>query len=366
MIRPSYVLGGRAMRIIMDESMLEQYVQTAVGVSPDRPLLLDKFLEDAIETEADAIADGTDAFVPVVMQHIEYAGIHSGDSACVIPPVIISEKHRKQIEEYTRRIAMELNVVGLMNIQYAIYEDVVYILEANPRASRTVPLVSKVCNVSMAKIATEILLGKKLKDFNLKHRKFSHYGVKEAVFPFNMFPDVDPVLGPEMRSTGEVLGLADSYGLAFFKSQEATQTCLPVEGTVLITIADRDKDKIVETSKNFQKMNFRIVATEGTHNFLKKHGISSERINKVYEGRPNIVDAIKNGEINLVVNTPAGKMSEYDDSYIRKIAIKNKIPYITTMAAAIASAKGIAAFIENGLAEPKKKSLQEYHSDITG
>jgi len=361
MVRPSYVLGGRAMRIVNDEEMLAQYVATAVGVSPDRPLLIDKFLEDAIETEADAIADGTDAFVPVVMQHIEYAGIHSGDSACVIPPVILSEKHIETIKDYTRRIAIEMKVAGLMNIQYAIYEDVVYILEANPRASRTVPLVSKVCDVSMANIATQILLGKKLSEFNLKHKKFNHYGVKEAVFPFNMFPSVDPLLGPEMRSTGEVLGMASSYGMAFFKSQEATQTSLPVNGTVLITIADRDKDKILKTAQNFVEMNFKILATGGTQKFLEENGIKAERILKVHEGRPNIVDAIKNGEIQLVVNTPAGKQSEYDDSYIRKTAIKYKIPYITTTSAALASSKGIR---DRQGRQYQVKSLQEYHSEI--
>ena len=274
MVRPSYVLGGRAMKIILDEEMLEQYVAEAVDVSPDRPLLIDMFLEDAIEAEADAIADGKDVFVPAVMQHIEYAGIHSGDSACVIPPVIISEKHQETIKEYTRKIANELNVVGLMNIQYAIYDDVVYILEANPRASRTVPLVSKVCNISMATIATHILLGQKLADFELKDKKFKHFGVKEAVFPFNMFPDVDPLLGPEMRSTGEVLGLSDTYGMSFYKSQEATQTSLPIEGTVLITIADRDKDKILEFARNFQDMQFKILATGGTHKFLEEQGVT--------------------------------------------------------------------------------------------
>jgi len=361
MVRPSYVLGGRAMRIVNDEEMLAQYVATAVGVSPDRPLLIDKFLEDAIETEADAIADGTDAFVPVVMQHIEYAGIHSGDSACVIPPVILSEKHIETIKDYTRRIAIEMKVIGLMNIQYAIYEDVVYILEANPRASRTVPLVSKVCDVSMANIATQILLGKKLSDFNLKPKKFKHYGVKEAVFPFNMFPNVDPLLGPEMRSTGEVLGMASSYGMAFFKSQEATQVPLPINGTALITIADRDKDKILETARNFVKMNFKIKATGGTQKFLEENGIMAEKILKVHEGRPNIVDAIKNGEIQLVINTPAGKQSEYDDSYIRKTAIKFKIPYITTTSAALASSKGIK---DRQGRQYIVKSLQEYHAEI--
>jgi len=361
MVRPSYVLGGRAMKIILDEEMLEQYVAEAVDVSPDRPLLIDMFLEDAIEAEADAIADGTEVFVPAVMQHIEYAGIHSGDSACVIPPVIIPEKHQKTIKEYTRKIAIELNVFGLMNIQYAIYEDIVYILEANPRASRTVPLVSKVCNISMAKIATQILLGQKLSDFDFKDRKIEHFGVKEAVFPFNMFPDVDPLLSPEMRSTGEVLGLADSYGLAFFKSQEATQTSLPLEGTVLITIADRDKDKIIDFTRNFQDMKFNIMATGGTKRFLEEHGIECEFVKKVHEGRPNIVDAIKNEVINLVINTPAGKQSEYDDSYIRKSAIKYKVPYITTTSAALAATKGIKDR-RNGAY--KVKSLQEYHLAI--
>jgi carbamoyl-phosphate synthase large subunit len=361
MIRPSYVLGGRAMKIILDEAMLEEYVTKAVGVSPDRPLLLDKFLEDAIETEADAISDGSDAFVPAVMQHIEYAGIHSGDSACVIPPVIIPKDHKKTIYDYTRRIAIELKVVGLLNIQYAIYNDTVYILEANPRASRTVPLVSKVCNIQMATIATNLLLGKKLSDFSLKNRPIKHYGVKEAVFPFNMFPGVDPLLGPEMRSTGEVLGMASSYGMAFYKAQEATSTPLPIKGNVLITIADRDKDKIVDTARSFCDMGFRLIATGGTRDFLSRNGIKSDLILKVHQGRPNIVDAIKNGEIQLVINTPAGRMSEYDDSYIRKNSIKYRIPYITTTSAARSSAHGIK---ERQACEYSVKSLQEYHSEI--
>jgi len=361
MIRPSYVLGGRAMKIILDEDMLEEYVTRAVGVSPDRPLLLDKFLEDAIESEADALSDGTDAFVPAVMQHIEYAGIHSGDSACVIPPVVIEKDHKKTIYDYTRRLAMELNVVGLLNIQYAIYEDVVYILEANPRASRTVPLVSKVCNISMARIATQILLGQKLSDFNLRNRSIKHYGVKEAVFPFNMFPAIDPLLGPEMRSTGEVLGMADSYGMAFFKSQEATQSPLPVNGTVLITIADRDKNRIIEFARNFRDMGFNILSTAGTKQFLEEQGVPATLILKVHEGRPNIIDAIKNGEIDLVVNTPAGRLSEYDDSYIRKDAIKYGIPYITTTSAALSATKGIKER-QNG--KYHVRSLQDYHSSI--
>jgi carbamoyl-phosphate synthase large subunit len=361
MVRPSYVLGGRGMKIVLDEIMLKQYLSAAVDISPERPILIDKFLENAIEAEADAIADGSDAFVPAIMEHIEYAGVHSGDSACVIPPVNIPEKHIRTIYEYTRKIAIELKVVGLMNIQYAICNDKVYILEANPRASRTVPLVSKVCNIPMAKIATQIMLGKKLSEFDLKDRKFKHFGVKEAVFPFNMFPDVDPVLGPEMRSTGEVLGLADSFGLAFYKSQEATQLCLPIEGTVLITVADRDKQGILEPARHFKEMGFKILSTDGTHCFLKEHDIESQLIKKIYEGRPNIVDAIKNGEINLVINTPAGKVSKFDDSYIRKNAIKYKIQYITTTSAALAATIGIKDR-RNGAY--KVKSLQEYHSEI--
>ena len=349
------------MKIILDEKMLAEYVATAIGVSPDRPLLLDKFLEDAIESEADAISDGTDAFVPAVMQHIEYAGIHSGDSACVIPPVVIPKEHKKTIYDYTRKIAMELKVVGLMNIQYAIYEDTVYILEANPRASRTVPLVSKVCNISMPRIATQIMLGQKLSEFGLKKRNIKHYGVKEAVFPFNMFPAIDPLLGPEMRSTGEVLGIADSYGMAFFKSQEATMSPLPIKGKVLITIADRDKNRILPAARNFRDMGFTIISTGGTRQFLIDNGIPTELILKVHQGRPNIVDAIKNKEIDLVINTPAGRLSEYDDSYIRKNAIRYKVPYITTTSAAFSATEGIKAR-QNG--EYKVKSLQEYHSEI--
>ena len=361
MVRPSYVLGGRAMKIILDEGMLRHYVQAAVDVSPERPILIDKFLENAIEAEADAIADGTDAFVPAIMEHIEYAGIHSGDSACVIPPVTLPEKHLETIEAYTRKIATELRVVGLMNIQYAIADDVVYILEANPRASRTVPLVSKVCNISMARLATQILLGKSLSDLGLRRRPARHFGVKEAVFPFNMFPEVDPVLGPEMRSTGEVLGLADSFGMAFYKSQEAAGAAPPLKGNVLVTIADRDKEDILEPARRFQTMGFRILATRGTQRFLAAHGVMADPILKMHEGRPHIVDAIKSGEIHLIINTPHGKESEIDDSYIRKNAVKYKIPYITTASAALAAAIGIEARLKR---EYRIRSLQEYHAEI--
>jgi carbamoyl-phosphate synthase large subunit len=323
--------------------------------------LIDKFLENAIETEADAIADGADAFVPAVMEHIELAGVHSGDSACVIPPASIPREHIDTINAYTRRIATELNVIGLMNMQYAIAKDVVYVLEANPRASRTVPLVSKVCNVSMARIATQIMLGKKLSELNLKPRRIPHFGVKEAVFPFPMFPEVDPILGPEMRSTGEVLGISNSFGLAFFKAQVAAQQLLPENGTVLISLFSKDMPAALEVAKRFAELGFNIRTTRGTHKFLARHGIKSEIILKMHEGRPNIADGIKNREVQLVINTPSGKLSKYDDSYIRKAAIKYKVTYITTLAAAAAAAKGIAAY-RNGKLEVE--SLQSYHADI--
>jgi carbamoyl-phosphate synthase large subunit len=361
MVRPSYVLGGRAMEVVHDEEMLRHYVARAVEVTPERPILIDKFLENAIETEADAIADGTDAFVPAVMEHIELAGIHSGDSACVIPPVSLPKKHIDTIYEYTRRIAVELNVIGLMNIQYAICNDVVYILEANPRASRTVPLVSKVCNIQMARLAVQCMLGRKLSELSIQPRKIPHFGVKEAVFPFNMFPEVDPLLGPEMRSTGEVLGMANSFGLAFYKSQQAAKQELPLQGTVLITVTDEDKKNALKVAKEFQKLGFRIKATEGTCKYLARDGVQAEPILKMHEGRPNIVDAIKNGEIQLVINTPAGRMSSHDDSYIRKAAIKYKLPYITTTAAAAAAVKGIA---EARRGTAPVRSLQSYHAGI--
>ncbi len=361
MVRPSYVLGGRAMEVIHDEDMLKRYVAAAVEISPNRPILIDKFLENAIEAEADAIADGQDAFVPAVMEHIELAGVHSGDSACVIPPISIPLKHVDTIYDYTRKIAIELGVVGLMNIQYAIANDIVYILEANPRASRTVPLVSKVCNIPMARLATRIMLGKSLADLDIKPKSIPHFGVKEAVFPFNMFPEVDPLLGPEMRSTGEVLGMADSFGLAFFKAQEATQTVLPDKGTILITVSEKDRPAVLEIARQFSNLDFKIIATDGTHSFFNEQEIESDKIMKVHEGRPNIVDSVKNGEIDLIVNTPSGKLSKYDDSYIRKSAIKYKIPYITTLAGALAAAKGIAA-VRKG--HGSVKSLQSYHADI--
>ena len=360
-VRPSYVLGGRAMEVVYDEEMLREYLAKAVHVTPERPILIDRFLENAIEAEADAISDGVDAFVPAVMEHIEMAGVHSGDSACVIPPVNIPAKHIATIDEYTRRIAVEMGVVGLMNIQYAIADDKVYILEANPRASRTVPLVSKVCNIPMPRIAVQVMLGAKLKEMGLVRKQLPHFGVKEAVFPFNMFPEVDPVLGPEMRSTGEVLGMAQSYGMAFYKSQEATGGLLPLEGAVLITVAERDRGQLPAVAQRFVDLGFSLLATKGTAFYLQQHGILATPMQKLYEGRPNVADAITNKEVQLVINTPAGKSSVHDDSYIRKAAIKHKISYITTMAAAVAAAEGIAA---RKSGQEAIRSLQEYHASL--
>ncbi|MBP3678618.1 MAG: carbamoyl-phosphate synthase large subunit, partial [Agathobacter sp.] len=366
MVRPSYVLGGRGMEVVYDEESLKGYMAAAVGVTPDRPILIDRFLNHALECEADAISDGTHAFVPAVMEHIELAGVHSGDSACVLPSVHISEDNVKTIKEYTRKIAEEMGVRGLMNMQYAIENDTVYVLEANPRASRTVPLVSKVCNIRMVPLATEIitseLTGTPSPVPELKEQEIPNYGVKEAVFPFNMFQEVDPVLGPEMRSTGEVLGLSPSYGEAFFKAQEATQSKLPTEGTVLISVNNKDKAEVVDVAKAFHEVGFKIVATGNTHKLISDSGIPATKIKKLSEGRPNTLDAITNGDYQLIINSPAGKESVHDDSYLRKAAIKGKIPYMTTMAAAKATAEGIRYIKENGNSEVK--SLQELHSEI--
>lgn len=367
MVRPSYVLGGRGMEVVYDAESMVGYMKAAVGVTPDRPILIDRFLGHATECEADAISDGTHAFVPAVMEHIELAGVHSGDSACIIPSKNISEENVKTIKEYTRRIAEEMHVKGLMNMQYAIENGKVYVLEANPRASRTVPLVSKVCNIRMVPLAIDIvtseLTGRPSPVPSLKEQNIPYYGVKEAVFPFNMFPEVDPLLGPEMRSTGEVLGLSKSFGEAFYKAQEATQTKLPLEGTVLISVSNRDKPEVVEVAADFAKAGFKIIASDNTCRLLKENGIEAEKINKLQEGRPNMLDVITNGKVDMIVNTPSGKESKNDDSYLRKAAIKKKVPYMTTMAAAKAAANGILAVKENGSGEVK--SIQEIHGEIT-
>jgi carbamoyl-phosphate synthase large subunit len=356
-VRPSYVLGGRGMEVVHDEGTLRDYVARAVEVTPEHPILIDRFLADAIECEADALSDGEETYVPAVMEHIEYAGIHSGDSACVIPPVSLSDDHIADIEETTQRIARELGVVGLMNVQFAIERGRLFVLEANPRASRTVPLVSKVCDVQMARLATELMMRKRLRDVRPARRAIPHFGVKEAVFPFDKMPEVDPLLGPEMRSTGEVLGIATSFEMAFFKAQEAAKPGLPTEGTVLISLAEKPP-LAWQVAREFAALGFRIKATHGTAAFLAAHGVPAEPILKLHEGRPHIADAIKNREIQLVVNTPSGRRSEYDDSYIRKTAIRHQVPYITTLPAALASVRGIAARRQGG---GGVTSLQEYH-----
>ncbi len=367
MVRPSYVLGGRGMEVVYDDESMINYMNAAVGVTPDRPILIDRFLNHALECEADAISDGTHAFVPAVMEHIELAGVHSGDSACVLPSVHISPENVAIIKEYTRKIAEEMHVKGLMNMQYAIENGRVYVLEANPRASRTVPLVSKVCNIRMVPLATEIitseLTGKPSPVPSLKEKNIPYYGVKEAVFPFNMFPEVDPLLGPEMRSTGEVLGLSASYGEAFFKAQEGTQSKLPLEGTVLISVNQKDKNEVVDVARSFAGDGFKILATSGTCDLLNANGIPATKANKLYEGRPNILDLITNGKIDLIINSPVGKDGVHDDSYLRKAAIKGKIPYMTTIAAAKATADGIHYLKKHEGSQVK--SLQELHSEIT-
>lgn len=367
MVRPSYVLGGRGMEVVYDDENMTAYMKAAVGVTPDRPILIDRFLSHAMECEADAISDGTHAFVPAVMEHIELAGVHSGDSACIIPSKHISEENVQTIKEYTRKIAEEMHVKGLMNMQYAIEDGKVYVLEANPRASRTVPLVSKVCNIRMVPLAIDIVTGELTGNPSpvpsLREQNIPFYGVKESVFPFNMFQEVDPVLGPEMRSTGEVLGLSSYYGEAFYKAQEATQSKLPLEGTVLISVNRKDKEEVVEVARSFAQDGFKILATEGTCKLLQSAGIPAEKVNKLHEGRPNINDLITNGQIQLIVNSPVGKESVHDDSYLRKAAIRAKIPYMTTMAAALATAHGIHNIKEHGYGDVK--SLQELHSMIT-
>ncbi len=367
MVRPSYVLGGRGMEVVYDDEKMKGYMAAAVGVTPDRSILIDRFLNHATECEADAISDGTHAFVPAVMEHIELAGIHSGDSACIIPSKHLSSEIVATIKEYTRRIAEEMHVVGLMNMQYAIENDKVYVLEANPRASRTVPLVSKVCNVRMVPIATEIITseftGKASPVPFLKEQNIPYYGVKEAVFPFNMFQEVDPILGPEMRSTGEVLGLSKTVGGAFFRAQEATKTSLPTEGAVLISVNKKDKAEVLEVARGFKQANFKIYATGTTYELISGAGIECERVKKAYEGRPNLVDLITNGEINMVINSPAGDESEHDDSYLRKAVIKAKVPYMTTIAAAIATVEGILDAQKFGVGEVN--SIQDLHASIS-
>ena len=368
MIRPSFVLGGRGMEVITDEKMLREYVAKAVGVTPDRPLLIDRFLQNALECEADGLSDGKEVYIPAVMEHVEQAGVHSGDSACLIPPVSINDEQLATIQNYTRKIAESLSVCGLMNMQYAIENGKVYVLEANPRASRTVPLVSKVCNIQMANLATRLMLGEDLGSLKLTEKKIPHFGTKESVFPFDKFPEVDPVLGPEMRSTGEVLGISDNYALSFYKAQEAAGVFLPSElnpdsgaGKVLISLSVKE-ESAVEVGRAFTRLGFSILATEGTAEFFRKAGIECRQIYKLHEGRPNVIDVIVNREVRLVINTPQPRRDALiDETVIRKAAIKHKVPYITTLSGALATARGIDAARKG---KGQVKSIQEYHREI--
>ena len=366
MVRPSYVLGGRGMEVVHDDEAMTFYMRAAVGVTPDRPILIDRFLHHATECEADAISDGENVFVPAVMEHIELAGIHSGDSACILPSRNLTKDQVETIRDYTSRIAKEMHVVGLMNMQYAIEDGEVYVLEANPRASRTVPLVSKVCNIKMVKLATDImtsyLTGRPSPVPALKEKKIPHYGVKMPVFPFKMFPEVDPVLGPEMRSTGEVLGMSTSVGEAIYKAQEATQTRLPSSGTVLLSVNDKDKIELIEVARGFYECGVTLMGTGRTCDVMVAAGLPAEKVCKINEGRPNILDKITNGEVAIIINTPNDKKGRGDDSYIRKAAVKAKIPYFTNMAAAKATVQALRSIKKNGHLEVK--SLQEFHSEI--
>ena len=361
MVRPSFVLGGRGMAVIHDEETLKRYAVEAIQVSPEYPMLIDRFLDNAIETEVDALSDGTDTFVATVMEHIELAGIHSGDSACVLPPVTIPQKHLDTIERYAAAIAKDFKVDGILNVQFAVCHDKVYIIEANPRASRTVPLVAKITGVPLARIATGLMLGKKLTDYTpqLQRKCKNYYGVKEAVFPFNMFPEVDPVLGPEMRATGEVLGIADSFELAYFKSQKAANAPLPLEGAALISVNRREREFLLPIVQKLHELGFKLYATEGTAKFLDEYSIPNTIVNKLGEGRPDVSDMIKNHALQLIINTPKDRSEKLDDSYIRMMAIQQKIAYMTTIAAAKATVAGIAAARSNAILP---KSLQEYQA----
>ena len=359
MVRPSFVLGGRGMAVLYEEEMLKRYAVEAIQVSPEYPMLIDRFLDNAIECEVDAISDGENVYVASVMEHIELAGIHSGDSACAIPPTTLSPEIRAKINRHAEAIARDFRVVGILNVQFAVCNDEVWIIEANPRASRTVPIVSKVTGVPLARIATGLMLGEKLDSFKdlLKEPPKNYVGVKEAVFPFNMFPEVDPILGPEMRATGEVMGLADSFGMAYFKAQEAAGSSLPLSGKILVSVMERDRKYLLPIVKTFVELGFELYATEGTANFLAENGIAHKTVCKLNEGRPDVSDLIRNREIALIINTPLGKLSKIDDSYIRMLAIQYKIPYMTTIAAAHATAEGIRD-AKQGLSP--LRSLQEY------
>ncbi len=361
LVRPSYVLGGRAMAIVYDREALISYMRNAIEASPERPVLIDRFLEDAHEFDVDAVADPTAVVIGGIMQHIESAGVHSGDSACVLPPYKISDTNLDELRRHTHALARALNVVGLMNIQFAIQGEDVFIIEVNPRASRTVPFVSKAIGVPLAKVAARAMVGRTLEEQGFTREvPINHIAVKEAVLPFNKFPGVDTVLGPEMKSTGEVMGIDTDFGLSFQKAQLGAGVRLPQEGTVFLSVNDRDKEGLVPIAQQLSDMDFRLIATGGTCAFLKNHNITCNRIFKIQEGRPNILDAIKNGEISLMINTPAGEQSQAADPEIRKAAVQYGLPYTTTLSGAAAAVAGIQSLKNNSAI--RIRSLQDFHT----
>jgi len=359
LVRPSYVLGGRAMVIAYDNQTLENYMDEAVDVSQDRPILIDKFLEDAFEVDVDTLADGDQVVIGGIMEHIEEAGIHSGDSSCVLPTYLVKPEHLETMRRYTKMLAKALNVIGLMNVQYAIKDDLVYVLEVNPRASRTVPFVSKATGVPMAKVAARLMIGKKLADFGLTDElRVQNFFIKSPVFPFAKFPGVDTILGPEMKSTGEVMGVSDNFGQAYAKAQLSAGVILPRSGTAFISVNQHDKKNVIKIADRLQSLGFSLIASHGTTAVLTEHGIPVKRVYKVNEGRPHIVDLIKSGKVDLILNTPLGKDSFFDERAIRRAAMQHNIPCITTLSGGAAVASGIAALQQN---EIDVRSLQEYH-----
>ncbi|HET6962733.1 MAG TPA: carbamoyl-phosphate synthase large subunit, partial [Terriglobia bacterium] len=359
LVRPSYVLGGRAMVICYDLKTLESYMDEAVDVSQDRPILIDKFLEDAFEVDVDTLADGQDVVIGGIMEHIEEAGIHSGDSSCALPTYLVKAEHLETMRRYTRTLARALSVVGLMNVQYAIKDDVVYVLEVNPRASRTVPFVSKATGVPLAKVAARLMTGKKLADFNLADElPVKNFFVKSPVFPFAKFPGVDTILGPEMKSTGEVMGVSDNFGQAYAKAQMSASVHLPRSGTAFISVNQHDKKNVIRIADRLHQLGFNLIATRGTAAALEQSGIPVESVYKVNEGRPHIVDMIKSGKVDLILNTPLGKSSFFDERAIRRAAMQHGVPCITTLSGGAAVASGIAALQRNKV---DVLALQEYH-----
>jgi carbamoyl-phosphate synthase large subunit len=359
-VRPSYVLGGRAMEVVFNEDDLRAYMIAAVRVSNDSPVLLDRFLDLAIEVDVDAVCDGKDVYIGGIMEHVEQAGVHSGDSGCSLPPVSLSPALQTQIRDQTRRLALALNVIGLMNVQFAIQAGVVYVLEVNPRASRTAPFVSKATGVPLAKVGARVMMGKTLAELGLQRERVpKFFSVKEAVFPFARFPEADPILGPEMKSTGEVMGTGHSFGEAYAKAQTASGVVLPTRGVCLLSVRNRDKPGTVDLAKLLIERGFEIVATHGTAAALEAAGVTCRRVNKVREGRPHIVDMIKNDEINLIVNTTEGKQAISESRSIRREAVAHKVTYYTTLAAAFATCQAI-----DHLQEVEVNRLQDLHKEV--